>query len=150
MADDNPNEDLEAEGIPAIEEPFPGRDVETSEEGMMAPRDHSIAAGSDPAYPVTAAEERAQESVAARARRENPDFGERDFGGDEAAAVAPRLMEPDSDIDEVDATAEEVGLASDDSDGGLTAEESAMHIASEDVADDVDPAEESREYTGDR
>src|SRR3954454_1304166 len=150
MPDDNPNEDLEAEGIPAIEEPFPGRDVETSEEGMMAPRDHSVAAGSDPAYAGTAGEERAQESVGARAQRENPDFGEVDSGGDEEAPLAPRLMEPDSDIDEVDVTAEEVGLTSDDFDGGLTAEESAMHIVSEDVADDVDPAEEFREYTGDR
>src|SRR3954454_2503261 len=149
MPDDNPNEDLEAEGIPAIEDPIPGRDVETSEEGMMAPRDHSVAAGSDPAYPVTAAEERARESVADRARRENPDFGEGDFGRDEESDLAPRLMEPDSDIDEVDVTAEEVADLVDDG-GGFTAEESAMHIVSEDVADDVDPAVEAKEYTGDR
>src|SRR5437763_4695986 len=123
MPDDNPNEDLEAEGIPAIEEPIPGRDVETSEEGMMAPRDHSIAAGSDPAYPVTAAEERMPESVANRARRENPDFGDEDFDGDEESELASRLMEPDSDVDEIDVTAEEVADLVDDG-GGFTAEES--------------------------
>src|SRR3954471_13893419 len=149
MADDNPNEDLEAEGIPALEEPIPGRDVELSEEGIMAPRDHSVAAGSDPAYPVTAAEERTLESVAERAARENPDFGEATFTDDEAPELAPRLMEPDSDIDEVDVTAEEVADLVDDG-GGFTAEESAMHIVSEDVADDVAPAVEAREYTGDR
>jgi hypothetical protein len=150
MPDDNPNEDLEAEGIPDIEEPIPGQDVETSDEGMMAPRDHSVAAGSDPAYPNTAAEERAGESVAARARRENPDFGQGDFGRDQESDRSPRLMEPDSDIDEVDVTAEEVADIGEDTDGGLTAEESAMHIVSEDVADDVDPDVEAREYTGDR
>src|SRR4051812_35669297 len=150
MADDNPNEDLEAEGIPAIEEPIPGRDVETSEEGMMAPRDHSVASGSDPAYPNTAAEERVQESVGARASRENPDFGQGDFGRDEEAARSPRLMDPDSDIEEIDVTAEEVADIGEDSDGGLTAEEAAVHVVSEDIADDVDPEVEAREYTGDR
>ena len=150
MPDDNPNEDLEAEGIPPIEERIPGRDVETSDEGMMAPREHSIAAGSDPAYSVTAAEERFPESVEARARRENPEVGQGDFGRDEEAGPAPRLMDPDSDIDEIDVTAEAVGDVAEDSEGGLTAEESAMHIVSEDMADDVDPGVEAREYTGDR
>src|SRR3954462_2450991 len=131
MPDDNPNEDLEAEGIPAIEDPIPGQDVETSEEGMMAPRDYSVAAGSDPAYPVTAAEERGQEPIAARAARENPDFGQGDFGRGAESPVAPRLMDLDSDIDEVDVTAEEVALTGDDPEGGLSAEESAVHLVSE-------------------
>ena len=150
MPDSNPNEDLEAEGMPAVEEPIPGLDIETSEEGIMAPRDYSVAAGSDPAYPVTDAEERTPESVGARAARENPDFGQGDFGADEESPEAGRLMEPDSDIEEIDEEAEAIGLAGDDDDGGLSAEESAVHIVSEDVADDVDPDVEFREYTGDR
>ncbi|MDP9404184.1 MAG: hypothetical protein M3P85_12855 [Actinomycetota bacterium] len=75
MTDTNPRESLDAEGIPDSDFP-PGRDIETEEETIMAPRDHPIAAGGDPAYAVTAAEERARESVAERADRELPDFGE--------------------------------------------------------------------------
>jgi hypothetical protein len=41
----------------------------------MAPRDYPIAAGDDPAYPVTAAEERTGESLGDRAARESPDGG---------------------------------------------------------------------------
>ena len=150
MPDSNPEEDLDLEGIPTVEESIPGRDIETSDEGIMAPRDYSVAAGSDPAYPVTDAEQRAQEPVAARAARENPDFGHGDLGADEESPVAGRLLEPDSDVDEIDETAEEVALLDEDDDAGLTAEESAVHVVSEDVADDLDPAAERREYTGDR
>src|SRR3954469_17884829 len=101
MPDTNPSEDLDAEGIPDLEEAPPGIDVELNEEGVMAPRDYSVAAGSDPAYSVTAAEERAGESVADRARRENPDFGEGPLDQTDGD-VAGALFEPDSDVDEVD------------------------------------------------
>ena len=149
MPDSNPSENLDAEGIPDLEEAPPGYDIELNEEGVMAPRDHSVAAGSDPAYPVTAAEERMPESVAARARRENPEFGRGDLGRDEEESVAGRLFEPDSDVDELDETAEEVGELGERG-GALSAEEAAVHVTSEDVADDLDPDEEMREYTGDR
>lgn len=77
MNDANPAESLDAEGIPDIEnDPPAGRDVETDEEWTMAPRDHAVAAGDDPAYAVTQAEDRNRESVADRAARELPDFGE--------------------------------------------------------------------------
>src|SRR5438105_13790090 len=137
MPDTNPEEDLDAEGIPELEEPPPGRDVETEEEGMMAPRDYSIAAGSDPAYPVTEAEERAPDPIAYRASREHPDFGVGDLDAAEEAPDAGRLMEPDSDVDEVDEEAAAVALSGEDDDRGLSAEESAMHTVPEDEADDV-------------
>ena len=75
MRDTNPCEDLDAEGTAEIEDRAPGMDVELDEESTMAPRDYPIAAGDDPAYPVTVAEERMGESVADRAAREIPDFG---------------------------------------------------------------------------
>jgi hypothetical protein len=76
MADTNAGEDLDAEGTAEIEDRAPGMDVELDEESTMAPRDYAIAAGDDPAYPVTAADERMPESVASRAAREIPDVGE--------------------------------------------------------------------------
>ncbi len=75
MEDTNPAENPDLEGVPDIEERAPGMDVELDQESTMAPRDHPVAAGDDPAYPVTAAEERVGESVAARAARETPDVG---------------------------------------------------------------------------
>jgi hypothetical protein len=127
MAETNPDENLDAEGMPETEEAPPGIDIETNSEGVMAPRDYSVAAGSDPAYPVTADEQRTKESVAARAARENPDFG---YAGRARPAgdAAPRLFEPDSDIEEVDLTSEEVALGEEDEGGAPSAEEQAMHI----------------------
>jgi hypothetical protein len=75
MPDTNAHENLDAEGTSEIEDRAPGMDVELDEESTMAPRDYPIAAGDDPAYPVTAAEERRRESVAERAARESPDGG---------------------------------------------------------------------------
>src|SRR3954453_23127414 len=149
MPDTNPDENLDAEGIPDLEERSPGHDVELEEEGMMAPRDYSVAAGSDPAYATTSAEERVHESVADRARRENPEVGTGDFGREDEDSVAGALYEPDSDVDEVDVTAEETAEMGDEA-GAFSAEEAAMHITSEDVADDIDPGVERREYTEDR
>ena len=54
----------------------------------MAPRDYPVAAGADPAYPVTEAEERSPESVAEGARRELLDGH---FSLAPAQAVAPTV-----------------------------------------------------------
>lgn len=79
--DRNPREDPAAEGIDETAQDMPpGKDIETAEEGRMMPRDHSVAAGSDPAYPVTAAEQARGESPSDRKAREEPDFGEGDPG----------------------------------------------------------------------
>ncbi|MST34422.1 hypothetical protein GHK86_17055, partial [Acidimicrobiaceae bacterium USS-CC1] len=85
MSDRNPTESLDAEGMPEVEDQPPGIDVETEQDGVFAPRDDRWrrAAGGDPAYPVTAAENRTVEGVAERAERETPDAGaaELDVGG---------------------------------------------------------------------
>src|SRR5579875_1173220 len=81
MKDSNPTEDMEAEGLPPeLEDHPPGIDVETDPDTMFAPRDYPIAAGQDPAYPITAEDQRAGETVADRARREEPDVGASELG----------------------------------------------------------------------
>ena len=75
--DRNRDESAVEEGLPDQTQDLPpGKTVETAEEARMMPRDHSIAAGSDPAYPVTAEEQRRPESPSDRRAREEPDFGE--------------------------------------------------------------------------
>lgn len=80
MTDTNPDENLDAEGIPDLEEFPPGRGIELNEEALMAPRDYPVASGMDPAYPTTAAEQRQLETVADRAAREVPDVGAEELG----------------------------------------------------------------------
>lgn len=143
-----PDQSLDAEGIPDMFDAPPGRDIETNEESLMAPRDYPIAAGQDPAYAVTAAEERQQETIAERASREDPDLAT--AGLDEEASLGGSLMAPDSAVDSADLTSEEVAVLSEGVAGGLTAEEAAVHVAPEDIADDVDPAAEAADYVEDR
>ena len=84
--DRNPEESAVEEGLPDHTQDLPpGMDIETAEEARMMPRDHSIAAGSDPAYPVTAQEQRQPESPSDRHAREEPDFGEASPQTQEAA-----------------------------------------------------------------
>jgi hypothetical protein len=117
VRDTNPDESLEAEGLPNTDEFTPGTDVETSPEALMVPRDHPVAAGGDPAYPVTVEDERIGETVAERAGREEPDF---DTSGRRVVhpGEAPAFIEGDSDL--------EAELADDDP--VVDAEEAAMHI----------------------
>lgn len=149
VRDRNPDESLDAEGIPDLDEQPPGIDVETEVEGLVAPRDHSIAAGSDPAYPNTAAEQERPESVADRAAREVPEDGENLpwRPPDEAVAVGEDgLLEPDLEDGE-DVEGAEVGLLGEgEGSRALSPEEAAMRIGGEDLADDVDPSVERAEY----
>lgn len=108
MTDRNPEEQADLEGMPEEVQDFPtGKDIETAEEAAMVPRDHSVAAGSDPAYPVTAAEQQHPEPVGARHARENP---ETEPGEQESA---PQLVD--------DENASTGGPAS-------APEETAMHV----------------------
>lgn len=152
MRDSNPNESLDAEGIPGdLFDSPPGIDVETDSEGVMAPRNYSIAAGSDPAYAVTAAENERPESVAARAARELPEVGEAPRAhrreeapvatGDEGY-LAPDLGEGLDDVED-EALAD---AAESEGDRALSPEEAAMHVVGEDAADDLDPAVERAQY----
>ncbi|MDQ3639941.1 MAG: hypothetical protein M3450_00375 [Actinomycetota bacterium] len=144
MSDYDPDQSPEAEGIPETYDAPPGRDIETNEEAFMVPRDYPVAASEDSAYALTAAEERAPETVAERAGREEPDFGGASI--EDEPPVAAQLMTPDSGIDSAGATAEEVSLLAEDDAVAVSAEEAAMHVTSEDVADDVDPAVQAEEY----
>lgn len=75
--DRNPDESAVAEGLPDQAQDLPpGKDIDTAEEARMMPRDHTVAAGSDPAYPVTGEEQRHPETPSERRAREEPDFGE--------------------------------------------------------------------------
>jgi len=89
--------------MPALEEQPPGIDVETEQEGLVAPRDHAIAADDDPAYATTAAEERTPETVLDRAAREEPDVGagELGVGGGVQGAEGRHepVVEPGDDVD---------------------------------------------------
>lgn len=169
--DDNPDESLDEEGLPGeLFAPPPGIDIETESEGLVAPRDHSIAAGSDTAYPNTAEEYRHPESVADRAARELPDFGEEDeddeddeedgdlllgaheselADDDEEVGDAPRLVDVDlldGDDVEDEAIAERYEDEGEEESSGESPEESAMHLAGEDEADELDPRVERAQY----
>lgn len=148
--DENPTESLEDEGMPGelFEEP-PGIDIETESEGMMAPREHSLATGTDPAYPTTAEENRRPESVAERAAREQPDFDEleEEDPDDFVGKAAPRLVEPDANDAGDDEEDEAIGeLAEGDDLEGEGPEEQAMHLTTADDLDDLDPEVEREQY----
>ena len=138
--------DLEAEGVPDLFESPPGQDVETDQEGMMAPGDRP---GASVDYGVTPREERVDEPLYQRVRREEPEVGSADLRRADEESEAPRLVAEDIDVAMVDDEDEAVAAESDDG-MGLSAEEAAVHVTTADVADDVDPAVERREYTGDR
>ena len=126
MRNSNPGESMDAEGLPELEDRPPGIDVELEQEGMMVPRDHPIAAGDDPAYPTTAAEDRAVESVADRAARENPDFGAEELGVGGHVQGSHAVTSDDA--------GEETTIPP-DSPAALTAEEAAIHVRTD--ADDL-------------
>jgi hypothetical protein len=108
--------DLEAEGLPAIEDKPEGTD--DPPEGMVPPRDYPQASIEDD---TTAAGQLAGESVAQRSWREEPEG----FGVDEGGVG--RLVQPDQGMPDLDAEPTEMADESDD-DAGLTAEEAAVHI----------------------
>src|SRR4051812_44187245 len=138
--------DLEAEGVPDLFEAPPGQDIETDQEGMIAPGDEPGASGD---YGTTAREERIDEPLYQRVRREEPEVGAADLRQADEEGEAPRLVAEDIDVNMVDDEDDAVAAESDDG-GALSAEEAAVHVTTSDVADDVDPAVERREYTGDR
>lgn len=107
--------DLEAEGLPAVEDQPPG--VSDILDGVVPPRDQPLVAGGDG---VTAGEQRSGETISQRSSREVPD-GYRD---DEDAVG--RLVQPDQGVAGLDAEPDEVASDVPDLDG-LSAEEQAIH-----------------------
>lgn len=126
MRNTNPGESMDAEGLPELEGRPPGIDVELEQEGAMVPRDHPVAAGDDPAYPTTQAEDRAVEGVPERAARENPDFGASEMGVGGGVQGSHAVTTDDAD--------DETSIPSDPS-AARTAEEAAVHVRSD--ADDL-------------
>jgi hypothetical protein len=110
--------DMEAEGIPAIEDNPPGISGQNEVEGAMPPGDEPRGAQD---WGVTAREQETDEPLADRVRREQPD---REPGGD---VPVGRLVQPDAGIVDIDTEATEVAMETED-DAGLAAEEAAMHI----------------------
>lgn len=115
------SDDFESEGIPAIEDAPPGMEDDYNQvEGMMAPRDHPVGATE---FGITAEEERLQEPLADRVRREEPDV----MTGELAYDSVGRLVEPDQGVAGLDHERDAVAELTDDDDG-LSAEEAAMHV----------------------
>lgn len=108
--------DLEAEGIPAIEDQPMGTDDPV--EGMMPPRDHALAVDDL----VTAADQLRGDTLAERVQREEPD---RLPSYDEPVG---RLVQPDQGVADLDYEAEETADAVASDAGGLSAEEAAVHL----------------------
>ena len=110
-ADHAHDDDLESEGIPALD------DAANADEGIMSPRDYPVAVDE---YGVTAAEQRTPESLEARIAREEPDVvvGDEDRVG--------RLVAPDAGGGP-DEEPTEVARETED-DLGESAEEAAMHV----------------------
>ena len=112
--------DLEAEGIPAIEDNPPGIEGQNELEGMIPPGDSPMAVDQ---FGTTAREEQLDEPLADRLRQEQPDVEL----GDDAGRPVGRLVQPDGGMVDLDTEPTEVALESED-DAGLSAEEAAMHI----------------------
>ena len=113
--------DLEAEGLPAIEDQPPGLEDDYNQaEGMMPPRDYPLAVEE---FGITADEERRDEPLADRVRREEPDVIP--VGADEE--LQGRLVEPDQGVAGLDHERDAIATDVADADG-LSAEEAAMHI----------------------
>ena len=111
---------MDEEGIPDLEPPI------NQDEGMIPPRDYPQGVEE---FGITAAEERADEPLADRVLREEPDFDESSVGQAADAAIGGRLLEPGSeDVDVLDDEKDSVATLVTEDEGALSAEESAMHI----------------------
>lgn len=108
--------DLEAEGVPAIDDA--SLDTDDPVEGMVPPRDYPLAVDDR----VTAADQVHGETLAERVRREQPDH---QLPDDEPVG---RLLQPDQGIADLDDEPEEAADAVANDTAGLTAEEAAVHI----------------------
>lgn len=115
------DDDLEAQGIPAIEDPPPGLEDDYNQvEGMMAPRDHAVGATE---FGITPQEERLQEPLAERVLREEPDI----MTGDLEYDSVGRLVAPDQGVAGLDDERDAIAAVTGDDDG-MSAEEAAMHV----------------------
>ena len=124
---------VDYEGIPdTVEGPPPRAPLEIEDEGMSLPRDW-IKAAEDR---VTQAEQREVEPLDERILREDPEpWAEQpELGHPQPEWGHPevgRLVEPESELDTLDKTAEEVAFEVPESGPALSAEEAAVHLEEE-------------------
>ncbi len=123
MTGNFPNEqsrELDAEGIPDLETPI------NVDEGMIPPRDHPQGVEE---FGITAAEQRGDEPLAERVRREEPDVDESTVAQPPDETIGSRLVEPGSeDVGLLDEEKDAVAMLMGEDDGAQSAEEAAMHI----------------------
>jgi hypothetical protein len=129
--DDDPNRslDVDAEGIPDLDGPLPGKVLSGDpQEGLNPPRDVPTAALD---FGTTAFEEETGESLGGRLRREEPELTEQDvFDDDAEERPVGRLFDESDDFSDGDFLDEEADLVADDEEADpatLSAEEAAVH-----------------------
>lgn len=111
--------DLEAEGLPDIDEQPAGVDDDTAVEAAVPPSDRPRASAR---YGTTVAEQRGDEPVRHRVRREEPEV-------ESGAAPRPgQLVHPDGGMIDVDDEGAAVAEEAVDDTAGLSAEEAAEHL----------------------
>ncbi len=124
MTERDPRSDLEDQGIPDLQDGSPGQQWAEDPQRAPVPGDEPVAVDD---YGTTAEEQREDEPLDGRLRREEPDAA---LTGADDERRAGRIVEEDegarSDT-EKDAVAGDVGPDS----GGFTAEEAAVRIEDE-------------------
>jgi hypothetical protein len=110
--------DFETAGTSPVEDNPPGISGDNDFEGAFPPGDEPIGVEE---WGTTAREEQADEPLAQRVLREEPDYEPGDDG------VVGRLVQPDGGMVDFDREGTEIATMTDD-DGALSAEEAAMHI----------------------
>lgn len=111
--------------MPFEDEGIPETDDRTSEYQEFPPVPRDFPQGVEE-YGVTAQDQRTDEPLTNRLRREEPDRQPRANTG-----VEGRLYEPESEVDEIDTTKEAVALEAEGDVYGLSAEEAAIHVEEE-------------------
>lgn len=140
-----PVSDLEREGIPDLESAYPGETATGVRWDEIVPPGDAPAAVED--FGVTAAEEVADEPLAVRVAREQPEVGAGVVADPDDADTVVRLLAPAGGTIDVDDEGEL--LAGDVDDAALVSpEESALSVVSEDDAPGV-TWDASPDYVGD-
>jgi hypothetical protein len=128
--DDDPDRslDLDAEGIPDLEAPLPGKVASGDpQEGILPPRDVPVGSLE---YGTTPLEEAAGEPLGLRLSREEPDLTEDDVFADDEERPVGRVYDDTDDLSDgyvLDEEGELVGRVERADAATLSAEEAAVH-----------------------
>ena len=129
--DDDPDRSLDpdAEGIPDLDAPLPGKVASGDpQEGLFPPRDHPVGATE---YGTTPSEEAAGEPLGLRLSREEPELTEDDvLNAEDFERPIGRVYDETDDLSDgyvLDEEGELVGRVEDADAATLSAEEAAVH-----------------------